>query len=506
MSLRGFVLVLVVWFAFFVVGNILGGCPSNGDNGDDGNGDNNGGAQKTLHERIFTEILPDGFRTTADCLICHSNVGDDLLETGHWNWEGTPTRVAGQTNGTHGAKDLLDNFWIAVPSNEGRCSQCHPSYGWRANTPASFFDEPENIDCFICHDTTGTYRKHPTADGGGGAAALLLNGTVTPATAAELQSSVVYNLGLPGRENCGLCHFFSGGDDGAKQGDLSTALNNPSFETDVHMGGLDFSCQECHTVLDHGIAGFALHSFDEGDASPDCTRCHGDSDVHTENPAIDFLLELHLDRVACQACHIPTFARTKPTMVAWYWSEAGQDIDPIPTDEFGQRTYDKLRGRFVWDMDVRPAYHWYDGNWQRRIIGVSDTFANAGTPADPVVLAEPTATAATPGAKVYPFKRMIGDQPADAEQRRLLVPHLFGTGTELENPYWETFGWGPALEEGTAYAGQPYSGEFDFVNTLMYLRVNHEIAPKGDALLCNACHGVDSVWEQLGIPDPLARE
>ncbi len=517
------------WLAICGVGVLgllvaLGGCPfvpnDNGNANDNTNGnanengananDNsanentNGGSEKPRHERIFTDILPEGFQAMADCLICHEADAEDLLASGHWQWEGSSVNIVGHEDEVHGKLDLLNNFCITVPSNEGRCAQCHPSYGWTSGSDESFFADINNVDCFICHDTTGTYRKHPTAGGGGGQPALLVDGELVLASAADLQD-VVYNVGTPSRQNCGLCHFFADGGDGVKHGDLSTVLNNPTRDVDVHMGGLGFSCQECHSEQDHGIAGFALHHVDEGGPPPACTRCHGAQNIHAGVPGSGELIDTyHLARVACETCHIPAFARSQPTQVEWYWSEAGQDIDPIPVDEFGQPTYDKMKGRFVWDENVQPTYLWFNGKWERRIVGVDDTFDEAGTPEDPVVLAAPVASIDDPDAKIYPFKKMIGDQPADAVAHRLLVPHLFGTGPGLEHPYWVDYDWDLALAEGTAYAGQPYSGAYEFVATVMYLKVSHEIPPPQQALQCADCHENDAFFEALGYEgDPL---
>jgi hypothetical protein len=262
------------------------------------------------------------------------------------------------------------------------------------------------------------------------------------------------------------------------------------------MGGMDFSCQQCHTEQNHGIAGMALHSVDEGAAAATCESCHTEQ-PHSANSTIAGILNFHTEKVACQTCHIPAFARSIPTTVEWYWDEAGQDLDPIPTDEFGLPTYDKKKGSFVHAMNVKPTYMWYDGKWDRMLLRDNDVYEEAGTVDDPVVLGTPVATRDTPGAKIYPFKKMIGRQAADTTDKRMIVPHLFGTKAG-ENPYWMSYDWGLALAEGAAYAGQEYSGDYGFVNTVMYLTVNHEIAPVADALTCDDCHGNTAFFTSLG--------
>ncbi len=450
---------------------------------------------KTVHEKIFTEILssPD-FEGTSTCLNCHSNHARNILETQHWNWSAEIQNIPAAEGETHGKVDIINAFCISIPSNEGRCSQCHPSYGWRDDT--FDFTDIANIDCLICHDGTGTYRKHPTDGGGGGAPALLVDGEVVPVTDMSELNPVAYSVSPPKRQNCGLCHFYAGGGDNVKHGDLSSALAEATEDLDVHMGGQDFSCQTCHTETDHQILGTTEYSGAEGIVS--CQSCHTD---RPHSGMLGSLLNLHLERVACQTCHIPTFARGVATKLEWYWDEAGQD-GVTPDEQYGRETYDKKKGRFVWGMDVKPVFRWHNGKWFKRVIGVNDTYTEAGTVDDPILICGPVATADDADAKIYPFKEFKGTQPVDPVNKRLVVPHLFGTAAG-PSPYWAEFNWDAAISEGTAYAGQDYSGTYDFAHTVSYLSLNHEIAPATEARQCEDCHGVDSFWEQLGISDPF---
>lgn len=481
---------------------MVGGCPPLQPPSGDGDPNDDGGlTEKSLHETVFEDLLEEGFTGPSDCMKCHADEALDLVDRGHWSWRGEISNIEGLEGEIHGKWDLINNFCIAVPSNEGRCTQCHPSFGWTST--ATDLTDIDTVDCLVCHDTTGTYAKHPSANGGGGPPAFKVDGQFVLATTEEL-AELAGQVGKPSRKNCGFCHFTSGGGDNVKRGDLGSPLVNPTFEVDVHMDmdGLNYSCQECHDTVRHGMSGMPLHSVDDGGESADCSRCHGDA-PHAANPTFAAVLNTHTATIACQSCHIPAFSRQLPTKTAWYWSEAGQDIDPIPTDEFGKELYDKRKGRFVWSQNVRPTLLWSDGKWQRKVINVSDTYTEAGTVEDPITLAKPTATKDTPGAKIYPFKKMIGDQPVDPTNQRLIVPHLFGRATG-DNPYWGTFEWGPALADGAAYAGQEFSGNYEFANTVMYLSVNHEIAPAEDALSCNDCHGDDAFFQALGFDgDPL---
>jgi hypothetical protein len=326
----------------------------------------------------------------------------------------------------------------------------------------------------------------------------MVDGELTVVEPAAL-TDIAFNVGTPTRANCLACHASAGGGDNVKHGDLSTDLITPTEDQDVHMGGLDFTCQRCHTESAHMIAGTTALYGDEGETA--CTDCHSAAQTHTANASLASLLNMHTDRVACQTCHIPTFSRTQATTTEWYWDEAGEDRTDIP-QQFGKDTYSKKKGRFVWEMDVTPTYLWYNGKWQHKVVNVADTYVEAGTEEDPVVIAAPTATVADTDAKIHPFKKLIGRQPADTTNNRLVVPHLFGTGPG-PNPYWVAFDWGLAIEEGTAFAGQPYSGDYGFVNTVNYLTIHHEVAPKENALDCASCHGNEAFWSQIGLEDPV---
>ena len=455
-----------------------------------------GGTYETqrLHTEYFTK---NEYTGTNDCLACHGLIGADMLMRAHFTWEGVATNITGFEGETHGKNDLLNNFCIAVPTNEGRCTQCHAGYGY--DDKNYDFNDMTNVDCLVCHDQTGTYAKAPKTAG-------------LPADGVDLGAvarSVADNFGVPTIENCIDCHALAGGGDNVKHGDIALSLANTTREFDVHMGtdGADVDCVFCHgvkkdasdNVIDHGIGGMPYHSVDEGELKT-CEGCHGDANSRHAGTTVESIITLH-PQLACQVCHIPTFARKDATKTEWYWETAG-DMDRVAVidPETNKPDYDKMKGDFVWAKNVRPTLRYFDGMWNRSIIGANDTFTEI-----PVVLGEPSADYNTAGAKIYPFKKMIGNQPADANNNTILVPHLFGMKGG-PNPYWVNYDWNLALQDGALYTGQTYSGAYQFVDTVMYLTVNHEVAPKEQAYgmdnACGDCHGSDQIdWTELGWTD-----
>ena len=453
----------------------------------------------TLHRVYFADRPYEG---TESCLDCHGKIGDEILTTGHFKWEGVATNLEGVEGAVHGKNDIINNFCVAVPSNEGRCTQCHIGFGYKdANYD---FGNPKNIDCFACHDQTGTYKKAPTTAG-------------LPDPSVDLQAvaqSVGDNAGVPTRKACLFCHAGAGGGDNVKHGDLSSDQIATTRDYDVHMGvdGANLSCVDCHGVkrdaggalVSHGIGGMPYHSVDEGDMKQ-CTDCHGDRNNIHAGTSVQTTLQNH-ERLACQACHIPAFSRKLPTKTEWYWADAGQDISPIPVDpDTGKALYDKMKGTFAWAANVRPELLFFDGKWNKMIINVNDRYTSL-----PAVLAAPATDYTNPAAMIYPFKKLIGNQPADKNNKTILVPHLFGTAGG-PNPYWAKYDWDLAIRDGVAAAGQEYTGEYEFVDTLSYWAVNHEIAPKEQALGmggtqgCVDCHGQGQInWPGLGwSADPV---
>ena len=448
-----------------------------------------------IHELYFSVILYEG---TQSCLMCHQDAGEQALEMGHFKWQGKSENIVGFESGEFGKNQLLNNFCIAVPTNEGRCTQCHAGYGY--DHKSYDFTNPANVDCLICHDQSGTYSKAPTTAG-------------RPPPSLDLNIVAQSVAAEPQRKNCINCHAKAGGGDNVKHGDLSTDLVSTTREYDVHMGtdGGDMQCVACHGTnhdpkdgsVNHGNAGMALHSVHEGEMKV-CTDCHGQQqNVHAGTPAEGMIAPGWHERLACQTCHIPAIARKISTKTEWYWETAGQDIEPPIDPETGRPEYDKKKGNFKWENNVRPVLRYSNGKWDRKLIVADDKYTT-----EPIQLAVPQGDYNDPEAMIYPFKLMVGSQPVDPITKTILVPHLFGMKGG-PNPYWAKYDWNLALQDAAAYTGQDYSGEYAFASTEMLMSVNHEIAPAENALGagaapdgCMDCHTTGYVdWTEIGWTD-----
>lgn len=412
---------------------------------------------------------------TKACLGCHTEAAKHVMRTTHWTWE-FQNKATGQTLGK---RHVVNSFCGATASNDSYCTACHVGYGWK-NLKEEHQGET-NVDCLICHDTTATYRK------GEG-----LAGEPDAASTARL-TEIALKVGKTGRHNCGNCHFHGGGGNGAKHGDLDNSLISATFYLDVHMDemGLNFACSRCHGSAAHQVKGSRYATMardthgidapgrDDGNHAT-CESCHGWA------PHKKGKLNHHTDRVACQTCHIPEFARgSVPTKTLWDWSTAGKlDADGKPIsniDPRGYEVYSSKKGTFGWARELRPEYRWYNGRIRYTLL--SDKLDDAN---QPIPLNAVEGGPKDPEARIWPFKVMLGRQVYDTRLKTLLVNHI--AGKDDPTAFWNGFDWATSLKVGTEAAGQPFSGEWGFVQTTMLWPITHMVAPKDRALACEECH------------------
>lgn len=437
------------------------------------------------HEHLVKGPFKTGMDVTKACLACHDKQATDFMKTPHWIWKGAPRLVKGMENSKEslGKMNLINTMAISVQggadyANIEACTKCHAGYGMTSNK--FDFNDKYRIDCLICHAKDVSYTK-------------VMGGEVDPKAikAGRLNlEKVAQSVDKPGRSNCGSCHFFSGGEDGSKHGDLDSTLTKPTKNHDVHMGtkvsgGQDLVCQSCHRTKEHRIAGAStlLATFDE---RVQCEDCHvGSKSPHQKSPN-GSIINRHLAAVACQTCHIPVFAKAQATKISWDWSTVGKDIEP--EEQFDKDTYDKRKGTYAWSKNVVPTYAWYNGTIEKYLKGQKIAVQEG-----PVSVSRPVGDIKDPKAKVFPFKMLAGNQPMDSVNRYLLIPQ---THKELFN----NFDWEKALKEGSKGSGLEYSGKFQFIKTVSYVSINHEVAPKENALRCNECHdgGKRLDWKSLG--------
>ncbi len=458
-------------------------------------------AASTADHRKFAQ-LQQPFRTgeevTEACLDCHTEAAEQVMATRHWTWDYS-NPATGQRLGK---MTMLNSFCVGNRTNEAFCTGCHTGYGWK---DAGFdFGSARNVDCLVCHDTTGTYSKPPGLAGH----PAYTRTEYPPGSGKFLEpvnlAKVARSVGKSQRENCGACHYFGGGGDGVKHGDLDSSLNHASRTLDVHMDrdGLDFSCATCHQTESHRVAGSRIAPTAADPRGPlmrgrhehrnpaTCQACHGATPHRgTADGVLGLVrrgdhLNAHTRTLACQTCHIPAFARGGvPTKLAWDYATAGRlDADGQPMqirNAQGHVIYDSRKGDFTLGENVIPEYRWFDG---------TVTYTLQRDTIDPAAMVPINTFHGTPGApdaRIWPVKVFHGNQPYDAVHRTLLVPH---TAVPDDSAFWYNFDWDRALRAGAQGGPVPYSGQYGFVRTTMLWPITHMVAPSEDALACGECH------------------
>ena len=448
----------------------------------------------TADHTKFKELQKEfnsGPEVTKACLGCHTEAAGQLHRTKHWKWE----YLNPETKQRLGKKTIVNNFCISVASNEAACNSCHIGYGWK---DASFdFTSEENVDCLVCHDTTGNYRKPAGLAGN----VVTKDMEFPPGSGKVLKAidlpKIAQKVGKSSRDTCGAFHFFGGGGDGVKHGDLDSSMAAPDKDLDVHMdaSGLDFTCAACHKASSHDVAGSryaptakdtkGAHirgAIDESNPAT-CVSCHGNGPHKKEAR-----LNQHASKVACQTCHIPSFARGGiATKMYWDWSTAGQrDANGKHIerkDAKGRLTYESRKGDFVLAENVKPEYVWFNGQVNYTLI--TDKIDASSE----VIRINTLGGSANDGKSlIWPVKKFGGKQPFDVINKTLITPHTAGND---DTGYWKNLEWNKAIQVGMKTSGTPYSGKYDFIKTEMSWPITHMVAPKEKALGCVECHSKD---------------
>lgn len=429
------------------------------------------------------EELQKEFKTpmevTEACVSCHNKRHTEIMSNAHWTWDRERVRENGETV-LSGKRNVINNFCIATNTNTWKCTSCHIGFGYKDNE--FDFSDYTKVDCMVCHDLTGAYEKEPLGSGfPAGEKQAYLDKTYFPPN----YNYIAANVGSPEVENCGKCHFFGGGGDNVKHGDLSSDLYYPDKKMDVHMDisedGNGMTCIDCHKTENHEMLGklYSLSSSDEGRLT--CTECH-EGEVHQNNT-----LNRHSNKIACQTCHIPEYAKGVPTKMVWDWSTTGRVNEDgsfiTEHDSLGNVTYKSPKGSFEWDTHVTPDYVWFNGTGENTVYGdiIQDT-------TQILKINKLNGSYDDPKAQIVPVKIHRGKQIFDPVNKMLIVPHIYGHDSTA---YKVGLDWDIAAKNGMKAAGLPYSGKYSFIETEMYWPLNHMVSPNKDALKCIDCHSKD---------------
>jgi octaheme c-type cytochrome (tetrathionate reductase family) len=448
------------------------------------------------------ENFGSGPEVTRACLTCHTDASKQIHKTQHWKWE----YVNPTTGQVLGKRHVVNNFCTSAAANYDSCATCHIGYGMKEGFD---FASEQNVDCLVCHDTTGKYKKQSGLAGN-----VVAKDVEMPPGSGKIVKgidlkAIAQGVGKTSRMTCGTCHFQGGGGDGVKHGDLDSSLEAPEKALDVHMNvdGNNFTCATCHKTEGHQVPGsrYAPTAQDKGAAHPrgkadvtnpaTCQACHG-QEPHKgkSDQAKSDKLNDHTAKVACQTCHIPAYARGGvPTKMAWDWSTAGKrgpDGKPLVVrNEDGEVVYNGMKGNFVMAEKVIPEYVWFNGKVKYTLPG--DKVEDNGRP---IGSNRFEGSAFDGKSRIWPVKLFSGKQPYDPVNKTLIAPHLAGKDNTA---YWTNLNWEKAAAAGMEAIHQPFSGKVSFIATESMWPITHMVAPAKDALQCQSCHASGGRLEKV---------
>ncbi len=414
-------------------------------------------------------ILQKDFKTpqevTKACLTCHEKAADEIMKSEHWQWQ-RPVYLKDKGIAYIGKRNIINNFCISTIGNTKSCGKCH--IGYEMGSKSFSYNKKEDIDCLVCHDQSLTYVKGANLGG-------------DPAPNVNLKK-VAQSVGRPTRDDCGVCHFFGGGGNNVKHGDLEKSMFHPAPDVDIHMtdAGPNLVCVDCHKTEHHNISGKLYTIAAQNIGRTSCENCH------TKTPHKQSILNEHTLKVSCQACHIPVYAKVNSVNTTWDWSTAGKlDKNGEPymvEDSLGNHIYKSIKGTFQYGRNLKPEYLWFNGTANHYLTG------EKVPEGDTVVVLNPyNGSYQDRFSQIIPIRYHYTNQPFDPVNRMLIPPYLYAD-KKGEGAYWKDFNWLEAAKKGMEHAGLPFSGKVGFIHTVSIWRINHMVSSKDKAVKCVECH------------------
>ena len=390
-----------------------------------------------------------------NCLSCHGAEAEAMSNSTHYKWTGEAPDMVNRPEVIQGKlTNAMNSYCINIKGNWKVCGSCHVG---RGKKPDDSTAGHENIDCLVCHN-----EEYATSRARIGENSM---GVVSPT------DSMVQNIQTPTRVNCLQCHAKAGGGDGVKRGDLSLATGtntDPHFDVHMNKSGSDLSCQDCHVFENHKVIGKGsdLRPTDDVDRGAEikCTTCHRGKDAFSGHD--DEEIGRHVARVACQTCHIPTYAKV-PTEIYRDWRSHAGGLSG-PGHPFTLK-----------EENLIPEYMFWNRQSDNALLG-----DNASKTLDLVMGTYPTSrpVGSIEDGMLYPFKYKTATQPMIRDDKVLIAmdthEYLAGKG-DVDT----------AIANGLENMRYPRTEPYIWVDTDTYQMLNHGITPASSALQCSSCHG-----------------
>lgn len=407
----------------------------------------------------------------ATCLQCHEAEAHEVFGSIHYQWLGeSPYMNDGPK--MQGKLDVgVNSYCINITGNWDDCGACHVGLGDRPTQQVSQA-QLENIDCLICHQESYERIKVggrfvPDSD----------NMTISILEAAR----TVHN---PTRVTCLKCHARGGAGDNYKRGDLAIAhgvTTDRNFDVHMATSGANLDCRDCHATEQHLVAGRGsdLRPTDL-DIKMSCTDCHEDKALVTGHALPS--TNRHVSRVACQSCHIGTYARNATDTAANEQTELHRDWRlPLTTASGEIHPTPTLAG------DIIPQYAWWNGSSVSYLL-FEDALIDQLTGA--IATSRPIGDVANSSSKLYPFKYKTATQPLVQSYNQLIALDT--------SVYYSTGDIDEAVRSGLENMNYSPDEPYEWVQTDTLQLITHEVQPASFTLTCTECHTDTSRMDLIG--------
>lgn len=463
-----------------------------------------------MHARVFDQL--GGYKGPEACYACHPEAYQEMSESYHVH----QGRITADGEIAHDPAEAEDTGmyvrWYplsnldhqAEPEKHWKqmesifCAQCHPGGG--VLKPYGL-----DVDCLICHQKSGykggrglglspagvDRNGRMIMSNGARLVSLMMAGADVAGDmdrldlsgiAAKAMEGVPLRVGKPGPDNCNFCHWRTNGKRGTRYGMFKGKPADVHYEAGMR-------CQECHVTRNHRIGkGKILDAIGTPElrgTMETCAGCHGR--YPHEGPKADDI-DLHLERLACETCHIP---KTYPAAERISWLP-GMDMEKMMKQYHWMMPIAKLMGMATPEKMNQQIQEMVSCYKTMKKPGFRPTYAWYNPDVLVTEIPHPNADRNDPGARIWPFNVVEtaffsdGTDPEataapDSHVNSHPVPKAFVSraGGKGKEP--------TTLTEMRTWKDGAYD-EAIIREPTMYFQQFHSIAPADEALGCNDCH------------------
>lgn len=442
------------------------------------------GDAKRAHASISEYLGPE------TCIGCHETQALEVHGSVHYQQTGMTPNVTNIDGNAGKSEEAFNTYCGSIRTSPiFTCAGCHVGNGL-APTQEATQEQLNNIDCLMCHQNDYARIGAPPYED------VVVVGPDGKPTTISIPVEETFRF-MPDeskmnisileaartvhpttRKTCLRCHAGASGSDGGKRGDISSVTVDPPKSSDIHMSshGEDLRCADCHDADNHRVFGRGL------DLRPNdhpkmltCARCHSEQ-PHSEGRRRVSTLDTHANRVACQTCHIPKFAKDISTELVRDWTHP--HFSSTACGGRGGWVPDEVRA-----SNVIPSYKWFDGSSEVYILGQIPKENSDGEKAFGI----PNGDVNSDMAKIYPMKEHRS-LSAQHDATGVMIPHSTYT-------FFTTSSFDAAVRVGMEEEG--LEGSYTLVNVHTYQTINHGVEDDDNALSCGECH---SSYNSRGTP------